>query len=286
MVQQWDRNPDILGRWISKINHLANNSPDIWMELKKIVPQWFTQLAETWYHSIPDAERSRIEEHWVTLKMEMSEYWMNHHWLEKQKIRANKARFREAGHLRESPSEYVIWKMGLLSLVYSYFDTETIQAIMEEIPKFWTSIINPQYQKLSENSRMQSNTTRNLLRNWSHQFLNLVTFLIGNIPTPDFPIGKPTSILLEGQKITVSQRWQKCLSLQDAWINWRHTLQKLWQWKPLGQWVLPLKERRKNGKSKLYPAWKQWYQSSRGLQQFILQPRIWGQRRIQFAGFL
>ena len=72
---------------------------------------------------------------------------MNHHWLEKQKIRANKARFREAGHQKESPSEYVIRKMELLSLVYSYSDTETIQAIMEEVPGSWASIINPQYQK-------------------------------------------------------------------------------------------------------------------------------------------
>ena len=72
---------------------------------------------------------------------------MNHHWLEKQKLRANRARFREAGHQRESPSEYVICKMELLTLVYSYTDTETIQAIMTEVSGMWASIINPQYQK-------------------------------------------------------------------------------------------------------------------------------------------
>ena len=33
-------------------------------------------------------------------------------------------------------------------LVYSYMDTETIQAIMMEVPGTWASIINPQYQKL------------------------------------------------------------------------------------------------------------------------------------------
>jgi hypothetical protein len=68
--------------------------------------------------------------------------------LEKQKLRANKARFREARHQRESPSEYVIRKMELLMLVYSYMDTETIQAIMMEVPGTWASIINPQYQKM------------------------------------------------------------------------------------------------------------------------------------------
>ena len=144
-VPQWDRNPDVLARWISKINRLANNSPDIRLELGKIIPRRFTQSAETWYYSIPDAKRSRIEENWITLKKAISDYWMNHHWLEKQKIRVNKARLREAGHPKESPSEYVIRKMELLSLVYSYSDTETIQAIMEEVPGSWASIINPQY---------------------------------------------------------------------------------------------------------------------------------------------
>jgi hypothetical protein len=72
---------------------------------------------------------------------------MNHHWLEKQKIRANKARFREASHQRESPSEYVIRKLELIGLVYNYTDSETIQAIMEEVPNSWASILNPQYLK-------------------------------------------------------------------------------------------------------------------------------------------
>ena len=34
-VPQWDGNPDNLARWMSKINHLANNSPEIKEELGK-----------------------------------------------------------------------------------------------------------------------------------------------------------------------------------------------------------------------------------------------------------
>ena len=72
---------------------------------------------------------------------------MNHHWLEKQKLWANKARFREVGHQRESSSEYIIRKLELIRLVYNYTDSETIQAIMEEVPDSWASILNPQYLK-------------------------------------------------------------------------------------------------------------------------------------------
>ena len=38
--------------------------------------------------------------------------------------------------------------MELLTLVYSYTDTETIQAIMMQVPGTWASIINSQYQKM------------------------------------------------------------------------------------------------------------------------------------------
>jgi len=81
------------------------------------------------------------------LKKVILEYWMNYHWLEKQKLRANRARYRESGHQCESPSDYIMHKMELLSLVYSYTDSETIQAIMQEVPDSWASVINLQYQK-------------------------------------------------------------------------------------------------------------------------------------------
>ena len=73
-VPQWDTNSDILARWISKINRLANNLPEIKEELGKIVLRRFTDFAETWYYSIPDAEHVRIEENWTTLKKAISEY--------------------------------------------------------------------------------------------------------------------------------------------------------------------------------------------------------------------
>ena len=98
---------------------------------------------------------------------------MNHHWLEKQKLRANRARFREAGHQRGSPSKYVIRKMELLTLVYSYMDTEMIQAIMMEVPGTWASIINPQYQKM--------------LR----EFQNAVKYHEESLEKPEVPVLQP-----------------------------------------------------------------------------------------------
>ena len=104
-----------------------HNTPEIEALGKKIVPQRSINFSKTWYYySILVAEGIRIEEIWTTSGLERSilEYWMNHHWLEKQKLRVNIARFIEAGQ-RESPGEYIICKMGHLMLVYFYANIET-----------------------------------------------------------------------------------------------------------------------------------------------------------------
>ena len=200
LVPQWDENPDILARWISKINCLANNLLEIKEELGKIVPRRFTNFAETWYYSIPDAEHIRIEENWTTIKKAISEYWMNHHWLEKQKLRVNGARFREAGHQWESPSEYVICKMELLMLVYSYMDTEAIQAIMMEVPGTWASIINPQYQK----------TLREFQNVVKYHEESLEKLEVPVLQPPRFPNREYTSTCFPYQKANINLvRWSK-----------------------------------------------------------------------------
>ena len=43
-----------------------------------------------------------MEQDWGTLKTAIADYWMNHSWLEDQKFRANNARYREAGHSRDT----------------------------------------------------------------------------------------------------------------------------------------------------------------------------------------
>jgi hypothetical protein len=79
------------------------------------------------------------------LKKAISDYWMNHAWLESQKIHANQARYRKPNFSKESPSKYLIRKLDLISLVYDYTDSETIRLVMAEAPDVWQSILNVQF---------------------------------------------------------------------------------------------------------------------------------------------
>ena len=74
MVPTWDGNENTLARWLEKVGQLANTSPDIYKELGKVVPQRFTNSAETWYYSIPPQDRQTMEQDWGTLKKAIADY--------------------------------------------------------------------------------------------------------------------------------------------------------------------------------------------------------------------
>jgi hypothetical protein len=89
-VPTWDGNKNTLTRWIEKVRQLANTSPDIFKELGKVVPQRFTNSAETWYHSIPSKDQQPMEHDWSMLKTAIVDY---HNWLKDQKFCANNAQY-------------------------------------------------------------------------------------------------------------------------------------------------------------------------------------------------
>lgn len=150
-IPPWDGNPDSLRRWLLKLNSLSKRSSVIFKQLGTLVPTRLTGSAETWYYSQSAETRERIEADWGTLRAAIGEYFMNHTFLDKQKAQANKVLYRNAGNVRESPSEYVIRKLELLQFVYNYTDSELINEIMEGAPSYWTPIVTPHlYQTLEQ----------------------------------------------------------------------------------------------------------------------------------------
>ena len=142
-VPQWDGDEDKLVRWIDKVNSLSEMSPEVHTALGAIVPRRLTNEAKTWYYSITPSQRKLFKVSWSTLREAIASFWMNNQWLERQKIHANLARFRETGHGRETPTAFVIRKLELIRTVYNFNDTECIQMVMREVPVSWGPIVQP-----------------------------------------------------------------------------------------------------------------------------------------------
>ncbi len=118
------------------------NAPErVYKQLGQIVPTRFRNTAETWYYSLPYEFRQQAEADWGYLRDAIGSYFMNRAWLERQKSIANNARFRDATHSSETPSDYYIRKSQLLSLVHSLSDSELIMEIMNGAPTSWNTIL-------------------------------------------------------------------------------------------------------------------------------------------------
>lgn len=84
-----------------------------------------------------------MEKDWDHFKKGICTYYMNRAYLDRMKIRANKASYRDFSNSKESPSEYFIRKLELLQLVYNCNDRELINEIMSGTPSIWTTILTP-----------------------------------------------------------------------------------------------------------------------------------------------
>jgi len=100
--------------WILKLNALGQRSERVYQQLGQIVPTRLRKAAELWYYSLPNEFRQAAEVDWGYLREAIGAFYMNRAWLERQKSIANNARFRDASHSSESPSEYFIRKSQLL----------------------------------------------------------------------------------------------------------------------------------------------------------------------------
>ena len=140
-IPEWNGNPDSLAQWVIKLNSLAKRSTVVFTQLGQLIPTRLKDEAEDWYYSLPSEHREKAEINWETMRKAIGSYYMNRSWLDKQKIRAREAYYRDHANPRESPSAYYIRKAQLLTLVNNLSDSEIIMEVMNSAPTGWTSIL-------------------------------------------------------------------------------------------------------------------------------------------------
>lgn len=144
IVPTWDGNDDTLSDWLTTVGDLSDRGHTIYTELGQIVPHRLRGDASAWFWSLDLQTRIAATQSWGTIRHKICEFFMNRMWMDKQKIRANNASYREVGHSEESPVQYVIRKLKLLRLVYEYTDSQLIVEVMSTAPQYWNQIMDPQ----------------------------------------------------------------------------------------------------------------------------------------------
>src|ERR1700742_1538412 len=68
---------------------------------------------------------------------------MNQAWIERTQHIALRARYRDSGHSTETPTDYYIRKIELLSLVYNFTPSQVMSEVLQKAPRLWSTILNP-----------------------------------------------------------------------------------------------------------------------------------------------
>jgi hypothetical protein len=143
IVPTWDGDEIALGKWIAQVNELAQRSKSVFEGLGDVVPTRFKDKAREWWYSLDEYDRLVSSKNWYTLRERIRTYWMNQSWINRMQSKAIRARFREPGHGNESPSEYYIRKVELITLVYNFTHKQIINEILKTAPTIWQSVLQP-----------------------------------------------------------------------------------------------------------------------------------------------
>ncbi|KAF9001109.1 hypothetical protein BDQ17DRAFT_1244769 [Cyathus striatus] len=143
MIPEWDGNTDSISTWFTKINDLAGKSSILSNQLGAWVPMRLRGPAEKWYYSQSLDTRKKLESSWDNLRDGIAGYYMNRHWLDSQRTKAQKAKYREFNYCGETPSEYYIRKTELLKTGSDYSDRQLIDEVLSGAPLIWGTVLTP-----------------------------------------------------------------------------------------------------------------------------------------------
>src|SRR6202167_3828480 len=113
----------------------------MFQELGKVVLGRLTKIAKSRCCSITDKGRKSIKDIWNTISC----HRISHRRWRKPRFRTNRIGYKEPRFQHETPSEYIIRKLGLIGLIYIYSIGEVMQFIAEGLLDFWTTRFNAQF---------------------------------------------------------------------------------------------------------------------------------------------
>ena len=137
----WNKEVKTPAVWFTKFSRLLRNSTNMFQELGKVLLGRLTKIAKSRCCSITDKGRKSIKDIWNTISC----HRISHRRWRKHRFRTNRVGYKEPRFQHETPSEYIIRKLGLIGLIYNYSIGEVMQFIAEGLLDFWTTRFNAQF---------------------------------------------------------------------------------------------------------------------------------------------
>jgi hypothetical protein len=143
-IPEWDGALTSIIDFLTKASQLADLSPQMRVDVATAAPLRFQGDAQTWWYSIPAADRVYCQQSWDILYGIIRDSFLTDSWLTDMQLEVDSMVFRQEGFTEETPLAFLRRRQKYLNIL-NPSDLSSVTAvarIIRTIPVEWAMLIN------------------------------------------------------------------------------------------------------------------------------------------------
>ncbi|KAF9516605.1 hypothetical protein BS47DRAFT_1390654 [Hydnum rufescens UP504] len=148
-LPEYDGSDNAFVTWTEDLDHYTAGSCRMREQLAFAATMRFTKHADVWWRSLPNATKIQASQDWDSLKLIMRTRLLGTRWYDKQVTIYDELRFRNRGHEKETPTEWLTRKVRACRVLHPLpdipdpvFDSLEVGTLMEHTPPSWRAYVD------------------------------------------------------------------------------------------------------------------------------------------------
>ena len=148
-LPEYDGSDNAYVAWTEELDRYAAGGALMRKQLPFAAVMRFTKQADVWWRSLPNTTKSQASQSWDDLKYTIRTRLLGTRWYDKQVTNYDEMRFRNCGHERKTPVEWLTRKVRARRVLHPppdpsnpAFDSLEVGTIMEHAPPSWRAYVD------------------------------------------------------------------------------------------------------------------------------------------------
>ena len=143
-VPKWDGKSSTLVHYLHEMNYLASLNPRMSHDLAVLAPQRFTGFAQDWWLIQEEQNQILHQKDWKSMLEGIRAQFFTQKFMDDLRDEYDQQKFRQKGHEKETPSEFVVRRLLLHRYLPmgSMTERQEIAAVSRRVPSLWKTVLN------------------------------------------------------------------------------------------------------------------------------------------------
>ncbi|KAG6914376.1 hypothetical protein DXG01_000712 [Tephrocybe rancida] len=143
-IPSWDGGGDTIIEYISAMAQFARLGAQVHQGLGQIAPQKWSGRALNWWDALPTGAQDYLATDWQVMLIGLCYQFLDAEWLKDRTKEFEEMQFRQFGHRKEWPINFIQQRIRLSSILYPEQDDgpTVVDRILRTIPSEWVQTLN------------------------------------------------------------------------------------------------------------------------------------------------